>query len=83
MAKVIFFVGPAHPLYNKVVEARIIRTNCGYNGRQCYAITKDEVYHPADPRGILVYNRGTLVGFERREAYSEKWEGYVEKVIEV
>lgn len=83
MAKVIFSVGVAHPLYNKVVEATITHTNCGYNGKQCYAVTNDEVYHAANPRGILIYNRGRLVGFEKREAFSEKWEGYVERIIEV
>jgi hypothetical protein len=83
MARVIFSVGIAHPLYNKVVEATITYKNCGYDGRQCYAITNDEVYHPADPQGILVYNRGKFVGYKMREAFSEKWEGYVEKVIEV
>lgn len=29
--KVIFHVGEAHPLYNKVVDAEIISKNAGYN----------------------------------------------------
>lgn len=83
MARVIFSVGVAHPLYNKVVEATITHKNCGYNGKCVHAITNDEVYHPADPQGILVYDkRGKFVGYELREAFSQKWEGYVEKVIE-
>ena len=82
MAKVIFSVGVAHPLFNKVVEATIIKTNCGYSGKGILAITNEEVYYPSDPKGIFRYDEeGNFLGFLERKAYSEKWEGWVDKVI--
>ena len=83
MAKVIFSVGVKHPLYNKVVDATIITRNGGYNGKCIEAITKDEVYHPSDPQGIFVMNKcGDIVGYKERAAYSEKWQGWVEEIVE-
>jgi hypothetical protein len=83
MAKVIFSVGVKHPLYNKVVEATIIRRNCGYNGKCIEAITNEEVYHPSDPQGIFVMNKnGDIVAYKEREAYSEKWQGWVQEIVE-
>lgn len=78
---VVFSVGPAHPIYNKEVEA-IIDFVGGYDGRQIHAHTVEEVHHPADPEGILVYGKnGKFLGYKEREAYDEIWEGYVEKII--
>lgn len=83
MAKVIFSVGVKHPLYNKVVEATILRRNCGYNGKCIEAITNEEVYHPSDSQGIFVMNKnGDIVGYKEREAYSEKWQGWVQEIVE-
>ena len=83
MAKVIFSVGVKHPLYNKVVDATIITWNGGYNGKCIEAITKEEVYHPSDPQGIFVMNKcGDIVGYKERAAYSEKWQGWVEEIVE-
>ena len=83
MAKVIFSVGVKHPLYNKVVEATIITRSGGYNGKCIEAITNEEVYHPSDPQGIFVMNKcGDIVGYKERAAYSEKWQGWVEKIVE-
>ena len=78
---VVFSVGPAHPIYNKEVEA-IIDCIGGYDGRRVFAHTVEEVHHPADPEGILVYGKdGKFLGYEEREAYDEIWEGYVERII--
>ena len=83
MAKVIFNVGVNHPLYNKVVEAEIITRNGGYNKRTIEAITKEEVYHPSDPKGIFVMNNyGDIVGYKERAAFSEKWKGWVKEIVE-
>lgn len=83
MAKVIFSVGVNHPLYNKVVEVNIITKNGGYNGRCIYAETVEEVYYPTDPQGILLFDKNdNLIGYKERKAYSKKWDGWVEKVIE-
>ena len=83
MAKVIFSVGIKHPLYNKVVEATIITRSGGYNGKCIEAITNEEVYHPKDEKGIFVMNKcGDIVGYKARAAYSEKWQGWVEEIVE-
>ena len=83
MAKVIFNVGVNNPLYNKVVEAEIITRNGGYNKRTIEAITKEEVYHPSDPKGIFVMNNyGDIVGYKERAAFSEKWKGWVKEIVE-
>ena len=83
MAKVIFSVGVKHPLYNKVVEATIITRSGGYNGKCIEAITNEEVYHPSDSQGIFVMNKyGDIVGYKEREAYSEKWQGWVQEIVE-
>lgn len=80
--KVIFSVGPAHPIYKTEVEAIIECVNGGYDGRQVYAHTVEPVYHPADPKGLLCYSKnGKFLGYEERPAYSKVWEGYVECVI--
>ena len=83
MAKVIFSVGEYHPLYNKVVEAEIITRSGGFNKRTIEAITKEEVYHPSDPKGIFIMNQyGDIVGYKERSAFSEKWQGWVKEIIE-
>lgn len=83
MAKVIFEVGSSHPLYNKVVEAEITIRNGGYNGKCIEAITKEEVYHPSDPKGICLMDKFMkVVGYKERSAYSEKWQGWVKEIVE-
>lgn len=83
MAKVIFSVGVKHPLYNKVVEAEIITRNGGFNKRTIEAITKEEVYFPSDPKGIFIMNKfGDIVGYKERAAFSEKWQGWVNEIVE-
>lgn len=78
---VVFSVGPAHPIYNKEVEA-VIDFVGGYDGRQIHAHTVEEVHHPADPKGILVYGKNRrFLGYKERAAYDKIWEGYVEQVI--
>lgn len=83
MAKVIFNVGVKHPLYDKVVEATIITRSGGYNGKCIQAITTEEVFYPSDPKGIFVMNKyGDIIGYKTRAAYSEKWQGWVQKIVE-
>lgn len=83
MAKVIFSVGVKHPLYNKVVDATIITRSGGYNGKCIEAVTNEKVYHPKDEKGIFVFdNYGNITGYKEREAFSEKWEGFVERIVE-
>lgn len=83
MAKVIFSVGVKHPLYNKVVEAEIITRNGGFNKRTIEAITKEEVYFPSDPKGIFIMNKfGDIIGYKERAAFSEKWQGWVNEIVE-
>ena len=79
--KVIFHVGVAHPLYNKIVDA-YIHTECGgYDGRRVHAETIEEVYYPEDPNGIYVYDEnGKFLRYKTRPAKSEIWEGYCELV---
>jgi hypothetical protein len=70
-------------LYDKVVKATIIRRNCGYNGKCIEAITNEEEYHPKDEKGIFVMNKcGDIVGYKERAAFSEKWQGWVEEIVE-
>lgn len=83
MAKVIFSVGVKHPLYDKVVDATIITRSGGYNGKCIEAITNEEVYHPKDEKGIFVFdNYGNITGYKEREAFSEKWQGLVLRIVE-
>lgn len=83
MAKVIFSVGVEHPLYNKVVEASIITRSGGYNGKCIEAITNEEVYYPSDAKGIFVMNEyGDIIGYKEKKAYSEKWQGWVQEIVE-
>lgn len=80
--KVIFSVGVAHPLYNKVVDA-YIHTECGgYNGRCVYAETVEEVYYPEDPKGIRVYDENNrFLRYKTRPAKSEIWKGYCDCIV--
>ena len=81
VVKVIFSVGPKHPIYNKEVDA-VIDFIGGYDGHQVHAHTVEPVHHPADPEGIYCYtDDGKFIGFKERAAYDEIWEGYVEQVI--
>ena len=82
MAKVIFNVGVGHPLYNKVVDAEIITRSGGYNGQMIEAITIEEVDFPSDPQGIMHFDANyNIIGYSEREAYSEKWRGWVSKIV--
>lgn len=78
--KVVFSVGVNHPLYNKEVEAEIISEHTGYDGNQVYARTVKPVYWPEDEKGILVYEHGKFVGYEKKEAHEEIHKGYCELV---
>lgn len=81
-AMVIFNVGVTHPLYEKPILAEITSSTCGYNGRQIYAKTVEEVYFPEDKKGIGVYDKnGKFIRYEVRPAFSKIWEGYVKSVI--
>ena len=83
MAKVIFEVGVSHPLYNKVVEAKIITRSGGYNGKCIEAETLEEVYHPSDPKGIICFdNFCNIIGYKERKAFSEIWKGWVKEIVE-
>ena len=83
MAKVIFNVGVSHPLYNKVVEAKIITRSGGYNGRCIEAETIKEVYHPSDPKGIICFDKNyNIIGYKEREAFSKIWRGWVKEIVE-
>lgn len=79
--KVKFSFGPKHPLHNKVVDAYIESENCGYNGMLVYAHTVEEVFFPADPEGISVYDKDwKFLRYKERPAYSEIVSGYVELI---
>lgn len=78
---VIFSVGVKHPLYNTPVQARIINSHCGYNGRCILAETVEPVHYPEDPEGLLIFSKGKFVGYETRAAFDKIWNGYVEKVL--
>lgn len=80
--KVIFSVGPAHPLYNQPVDAYIEHENCGFDGRRVLARTVEPVYYPEDPEGLFVYDKDwNFKGYKTRPAYSKVWSGYVEQVL--
>lgn len=79
--KVIFSVGIAHPLYNKSVDAYIESENCGYDRRRIYAHTVEPVHYPEDPQGLLVYKGDKFIGYKTKPAYSEVWQGYVDKIV--
>ena len=82
MAKVIFNVGVSHPLYNKVVEAEIITRSGGYNGQMIEAVTTEEIDFPSDPQGIIHFDANyNIIGYSERAAYSERWRGWVSKVV--
>ena len=82
MAKVIFEVGVSHPLYNKVVDAKIITRSGGYNGKCIEAVTTEEVHFPSDPQGIIHFDANyNIIGYSERKAYSEKWRGWVSKIV--
>ena len=82
MAKVIFNVGVNHPLYDKVVDAKIITRSGGYNGQMIEAVTTEEVHFPSDPQGIMHFDANyNIIGYSEREAYSEKWRGWVSKIV--
>jgi hypothetical protein len=78
---VIFSVGVAHPLYNKVVKARVTMIG-GYNGKCIEASTIELVHHNEDPKGIHIYDKNwNFVGYETKPAYDEIWIGWIDKVI--
>lgn len=84
MAKVIFSVGKAHPLYKKVVDAEIISDHTGYDGRQIYGRTLKSVHYDEDPYGIVCYHsNGDFIRFETAPAHDSIFEGYIEKVVEM
>ena len=80
MAKTIdakFSVGKAHPLYGKTVKAEVLSENCGFDGRQIYARTLDEVLF--EGMETYVYDRnGKFLRTETVPSYMKKWEGYIE-----
>lgn len=77
---VIFATGPAHPLYNKPTRARINGIG-GYNGKCISAVTLVPVHHPADPKGIFVYDENdNFLRYEMRPAFDKIWEGWVERI---
>lgn len=74
--KVIFCVGPAHPLYQKPVLAEI-QTGYGYNGKQIYGKTIGKVYYPENPKGTFRFDKdGKFLGYVVAEACCEYHEGY-------
>ena len=79
MAKIInatFSVGKAHPLYGKTVKAEVISENCGYDGKQVYARTVEDVLFTN--RHANVYKDGKFVKEEKLSDIRKKWEGYIE-----
>lgn len=83
IVNVLFSVGYAHPLTNKVVKAEIIHIG-GYNGKCIEAKTLELVHHPENPQGILCYDKyGKFLGFKTAPAYDEFWTGWVKEVIEI
>ncbi len=79
-ANVIFYVGEKHPLYNKPVLAEIISNECGYDGRQTYATTIEQVHYPADEKGIFCFKGDRFIGYKEKPAYDEIYSGYCEIV---
>lgn len=80
MAKIIdarFSVGKAHPLYGKTVKAEVLSENCGYDGRQIYARTVDDVLFEGMEANVFDRN-GKFLRTEKVPSYAKKWEGYIE-----
>lgn len=68
-------VGVNHPLYNKIVEVEVLRDNTGFDGRQTYVRTVNEVLY--DNIQSLVFDKnGNFIRYEPIPPFSEKWEGY-------
>lgn len=68
-------VGVEHPLYNKEIDVEVLRENAGYDGRQTYVRTVDEVLYENVP--LLHFDKnGKFIGEEIQPPFSEKWEGY-------
>lgn len=68
-------VGVDHPLYNKEVEVEVLFENTGYDRRQIYVRTIEEVIYNNIP--LLVYDsKGCFVREEKAPTIKEKWEGY-------
>ena len=81
LVNVIFSVGVAHPLYNKVVKARVTMIG-GYNGKCIEAETIEPVHHDENPHGILCYDKYyRFIGYETTPAYDEVWNGWIEKIV--
>ena len=81
VVNVIFSVGVAHPLYKKVVKAKITRIG-GYNGKCIEAETLETVHHPENPVGIFVYDKNwNFIGYKTAPAYDEIWNGWVDEII--
>jgi hypothetical protein len=81
VVNVMFCTGGSHPLANKVVPARITMIG-GYNGKCIEAETLEQVHHPEDPEGILVFDKnGNFLRYKVRPAFDEVWKGWVEKVV--
>ena len=79
MAKIIeatFSVGKAHPLYGKRVKAEVIQENCGFDGKQIYARTVEDVLFTN--RHANVFKDGRFIGERKLPDIHEKWEGYIE-----
>lgn len=79
--KVIFTFGPAHPLYNKVVDAYIETEHGGYDGRRVHAHTVEPVFFPEDPEGIFLYDKDwNHIGYRTSPAFSKVVSGYCKLV---
>ena len=70
-------VGVAHPLYNKIVKCEVLVENTGFDGRQTYVRTVDEVLYDNIP--LLYYDKnGRFIKEEIAPPRLEKWEGYAQ-----
>lgn len=82
VVNVVFKTGPAHPLFGKVVAAKIKEVNAGCYGDGIWAETLEPVLHPADPEGIHVFdNNGKYLRSEFRPAFEKICDGWVEKIV--
>lgn len=82
VVNVVFKTGPAHPLFDKVVPARIKEVNAGYYGDGIWAETLEPVHHPEDPEGIHVFDdNGKYLRSEFRPAFEKICDGWVEKIV--
>lgn len=71
-------VGVDHPLYNKVVRCEVLADNTGFDGRQTYVRTVDEVVFD-NLKALRFDKKGRFVKYELLPPRYEKVEAFALK----